>query len=311
MRKTTCAPIIDIADLPPDVLEDPNLEQKKCRYCGRTFSSPENMKRHVRNACKIVPNEKNGIAGMEQLYEHTIRRQEMRIAALEEQNLQMVALMPHTLTAGEVGIQQHGNGTINVDNRKMINSNNNIVINVFGKESMDHVTPVTIRKILEESLRNPLISQAVQSVVLKTAMLIYSDPEHPENLTCYLPNKKTNDVLVHTNRNGILGWEVLPTSLVLPPMAITSIDAIFDNQPFDDAEMFKLLMVDLRAREQELCTGSLLRPVLVRNKDLLRQINIQRYDAPQDEAEQDEAEQGNSPQNDTLQDFTGVKNTND
>ena len=223
----------------------------------------------------------------------------MRIAELEEQNIQMLGKLQHTITGGELGIQQHGNGTINVYNKQVIN--NNIIINVFGKESMDHVTPAKIREILEESIQTPLTTQSLQNAVLKTAMLIYSDPDHPENLTCYLPNKKTNDVLIHTNRNGVLGWEVLPASLVLPPMAITSIDAIFDHQPFDDAEMFKLLMVELRAREQEFCTGGLLRPVLVRNKELLRQINIQLH---QEEAVQEEAVQEEAGQEETLQEET-------
>ena len=51
------------------------------------------MRRHVRTTCKIAPNEKNGDEGMNILYEHTIRRQEARIATLERQNEDMLSMM--------------------------------------------------------------------------------------------------------------------------------------------------------------------------------------------------------------------------
>jgi hypothetical protein len=290
-RKTPCTPIIEKVDLPPGVREDPDLEQKKCRFCGRVFATIASMRRHVRKACKIAPNKKNGDAGMDRLYEHTIRRQEVEIAKMRKQMAEMTALMHQLVVntggaqaagevaiqqtggaqaaiqqtggaqaAGEVAIQQTGDGTVAVDNKKV-----NINISVFGRESLDHVTADRIRGILEESLRTPMLPQAVQGAVLKTAMLVYSDPDHPENLTCYLPNKKMNDALVHTEE----GWEVQPIPLVLPPMAQTSIDALFDRQPFEDAATFEPLMAELRASEQEFSTGGLLRPILVRNKDLL------------------------------------------
>jgi hypothetical protein len=53
-----------------------------------------------------------------------------------------------------------------------------------------------------------------------SAVLVYSDPE---NLTAYLPNKRTN------------GWEVQPASLVLPPMAQKNVNTLFDRQPYEDA----------------------------------------------------------------------------
>ena len=54
-RKTPCTPILEKEDLPEAVLEDPDLDQKKCRFCGRVFSSYTAMRRHVRNNCRIAP----------------------------------------------------------------------------------------------------------------------------------------------------------------------------------------------------------------------------------------------------------------
>jgi hypothetical protein len=53
-------------------------------------------------------------------------------------------------------------------------------------------------------------------------------------------------------------------------MARKSVDALFDRQPFEDAGTFEPLMAELRDNEERYVSGqSALRPVLVRNKDLL------------------------------------------
>ena len=269
-RKTPCAPFVEEAGLAPGQQEDPETSARRCRFCGRVFASVASMRRHVRKACQIAPNEKNGDAGMDRLYEHTIRRQAAEISDMRRQMSEMAALVQRLVVstggahaAGGVAVAGKDN-TVVVDSRKV-----SINISVFGRESLDHVTADKIREILKESLQTPTLSSAAQGAVLKTAMLVYSDPEHPENLTCYLPNKKTNDALVHMTRNGTSGWEVQPVPLVLPPMAQKSIDALFDRQPFEDAATFEPLLAELRASEKEYASGGLLRPILVRNKDLL------------------------------------------
>ena len=271
-RKTPCAPILEKEDLPEEALEDPALDQKKCRFCGRVFSSYTSMRRHVREACRIAPNEKNGDEGMEKLYEHTLRKQQTEIAELktlvEQQSVLLQQLVAQNggntgAQAGEVAVQGDQNV---VDNRK-------VVINVFGREGVGHVTAERVRAILDECLRVPALPVAANTAVLQTAMLVYSDPERPENLTCYLPNKKTNDALVHMSReDGTTGWEVQPTTLILPPMAHKSVDALFDHQPFEDAEEYAPLMRELANNEARYTAGTELRPVLVRNKELLARV---------------------------------------
>lgn len=142
------------------------------------------------------------------------------------------------------------------------------IINVFKHENLEVVTPEHIKGILDEALRSSSVSGAAQIAVLKTAMLVFSDPNHPENLTCYLPNKKTNDAMVWSKT----GWEVQPTSLVLPPMAQISLDEIFKKQPYDDSDKLReygLVLKELASNEGAYALGAELRPILVRNKDLL------------------------------------------
>jgi len=157
-------------------------------------------------------------------------------------------------------------------NRNQVDNRNQIIINVFGKEDLDHVTSTQIRAILDLSLKSvpgAALPTAASTAVIKTAMMVYSDPQHPENLTCYLPNKKTQEALVHVARGGTTTWEVQPAQLVLPPMAERSINTLFDLQPFEDATEYGPLMKELAANEKRYAAGTELRPILIRNKDLL------------------------------------------
>ena len=224
------------------------------------------MRRHIRKNCKIAPTEKNGDIGMEKLYEHTLQ---MQIDDLKAQNTRMEAMMGQLLarsdgtsgssaSSGEVAVAQGDHCTALVDNKK-------ITINVFGKEGVDHITPERVKALLDESMQAPAIPVAADTAVLETAMLVYSDPEHPENLTCYMPNKKFEGVLVHSAG----GWTVKPADLVLPPMAQKSIDLLFRKQPPE--REYAPLLKELQKNEARFAAGRSLRPLLERNKGLLGQ----------------------------------------
>ena len=215
---------------------------------------------------------------METLFRHTVRRtQQAQIDDLRRQNVEMLAVVTQLVAekhehppthpaqnAGEVAVQIPGDhNQVAVDNSKKI------TINVFGQEGVGHSTTGRIKAILDESLKIAALPEAARSAVMQTAQLIFSDPAHPENLTCFLipsrNNKKTDDALVH----GASGWEVQPVSQVLPPMAKRSVDMLFDQQPYEDAEVYGGLMKELAATEAKNAGSADLRPLLVRNKAAL------------------------------------------
>ena len=268
-RKTPCAPILEREDLPGAALEDPDLEKKKCRFCGRVFSSYTAMRRHVRESCKIAPNDKNGDAGMERLYEYTARRQQAQIEALQSLVREQSAQIGQLLAAR--GAPAAGGPVVSArgDGNRILQDNRRVTINVHGQESVAHLTEAKVKTLLDDALRMPELPQAASQAVLKAAMLVYSDPEHPENLTAYLPNKKGDKALVHVARGGTSGWEVQPTTLVLPPMARKSVDALFTKQPYEDAADYSPLLKELAENETRYTAGGELRPILVRNKALL------------------------------------------
>ena len=274
-RKTPCALIVANEDLPLTEQDKPH----GCKFCGRRFSTVSGVSHHIRKNCKIARSKE----GMEKLYEHTLRTQQERIAQLESElartstSTQLTPLAkkssdvclaePRVPRVPAAHMQITGNQNIlqsgRVYNAPVIN------INLFGQEKHTHIDRRIIKCLMDTTLTEVGGASGSRSsalaVLLKTATLIYSDPEHPENLTCYLPNKKHEDVMVHSSD----GWEIQPLQMVLPPMATRGLDVLFENQPFEDAEKYGDLMVALRDNEEAFKNNKEMRTILVRNKALL------------------------------------------
>jgi hypothetical protein len=254
-RKTPCAPILDPEDIP-----DEKKDKPKCRFCGRAFSTQTNVRQHMKKTCKIAP--RNGdTSGMDKLYDHVLKRQEEKMQKMMEE---MAALKTEVATLKAADGIISGASAIVVADRKepkstavadradvkntpviniknalidqstgksirVTNKQTNVTLNIFGGESTAHITSVDVLSLLRAL--GPLgedLCKPSERLILSMAMLIYSDERHPENITCYLPNKKGKDALIH----GETGWEVMPVSLTLSPMASKSVDELFKKQPW-------------------------------------------------------------------------------
>jgi hypothetical protein len=172
-RKTPCAIIVESADLSAEERQKPH----PCKFCGRRFMSEQGMWRHVRKNCKVARTSE----GMEHLYKHTLQRQ------LDEQRAQiaeMAAMMHHMqlhIPPVDSSSQPMHQTARTINNAGVMLQLN---VNVFGNEDMTHIGRQEIKALLDDVLRatqDP--DQGANSAFLKTAMLIYSDPAHPENLT--------------------------------------------------------------------------------------------------------------------------------
>ena len=293
-RKTPCVAILDPEDLPEDKRDSPN----KCKFCGRAFSRPDNLVRHLKKACKIIPREDNP-NGMDKLYEHTLQKQETRIKAMEalekqhKEEIDALKAQMAALTATHSGValevvpamQQMNNIAVqNVDNSvgKTI-VNNSVTINVFGQEKLDRITKPQVIDLLRSL--GPVgenVKAIAEKAIIQAAMLIFSDPARPENITCYLPNKKGDNALIH----GETGWEVQPVGLVISPMAAQSIEMLFKHQPAPDQHTpekdVKWMMEEcgnimryIQQHEGDMTNEpprGEMRGILIRNKDLLQQV---------------------------------------
>jgi len=293
LRKTPCDPILDT---PEDATQ---VKPHMCRYCGRGYSSTQAMHRHMRKSCKIAGSEE----GMEKLVEHTLRKQlaaqeakmEDILAQNKEQSKQMteMAAMMKQMMSGQMvpapapavqeEKQEKQEQGVGVNNGVVIQNQTkqDITFNIFGAENLEHVTRASIAEIMA-SLKQFSAGDAAIQALLQTAMLIFSDKEHPENITCYMPNKKRKEAMIYS----ALGWEIKPSSLVLPPMMQKSVDVLFDKQPIEgvgdtplgtDMDACGQILKELERVEKDpqrvkqmAGNEGELKAVLVRNKDQLQ-----------------------------------------
>lgn len=165
--------------------------------------------------------------------------------------------------------------------------------NRFGQEKVDHINrgsmydmfvKVVPRALPPATADDPMmLNHLCSQLVTRAAMLIYSDPDHPENITCYLP-KMTGS---HAMTYGEFGWTLQPVSIVVTPMMRRSVDLLFEQQPVageegcpeagfsqDRKAAFKKLLEFIVENEEQLAmhADTTMRPVLVGNADLLRRV---------------------------------------
>jgi hypothetical protein len=290
-RKTPCALILDLEDLPdvypPETLEDPDVLLKRCKFCGRIFSSYQAMRRHVRSGCHIAPNERNGTSGIEILYDHVVKRQQAEIDTLKVQNKSIITLMERMSAAEEDGevligeampgdaavrvtARAGGHNQVAVDNRRNVQ---NITLNFFGQEQTDYLTGDDIREALDtavglgiENMPPTERARVAGAVMTRVAGKIFSDIEHPENITMFVPNKRDKCAIVHRQR----GWELRDSSEVIPGMVTKSFDTIFDNQPLE--EKYAPVLRALIDNEKQFQHGNELRTLMVRNKGYIQKM---------------------------------------
>jgi len=147
-------------------------------------------------------------------------------------------------------------------------------VNLFGRESLEHVTSKHIKAILDDGLRvvngrrppgydaptwaaigaeNQAAMCTMESarvVAVKTAQLIYNDPDHPENLTWYTLDRLGRH-MTHTER----GWEIFPiigtTQKISDVIHHTIIGLLNTKQPTDDMDKYAHIMACMNLQSHE------------------------------------------------------------
>ncbi|MDE2097459.1 MAG: hypothetical protein KGL39_09460 [Patescibacteria group bacterium] len=113
-----------------------------------------------------------------------------------------------------------------------------IAMNVFGEEDTDHITAADIARVVRaacggaprgELSADRLRAAGTMAVVL-AAERIFGDADHPENITCFLPNKSDKLVMQHTAG----GWQFSDLQRVTVPMAVAAIALLVAKQPMHD-----------------------------------------------------------------------------
>lgn len=244
------------------------MKPYSCKYCDHRFTSPQGVSQHIRKYCKVANNPEE----LRHLYERTLKQQTQIANHAAELEIRLEERATRQIIPSQQVQRVQGNSYGATFNTGPVT--NNLIINSFGHEDRSHISKEKVKALLDETLSiqsDP--SSAALTALFKMASLIYSDPGHPENLTCYIPNKKHANVMVHRET----GWQVEPLNLVLPPMVSESISELFAKQPFENADKYGDLMVALRdneiAYQTVKATGKGMKTILVRNKSLLEEIS--------------------------------------
>lgn len=271
-RKTTC---VAAAKSSPAAVHT-------CDRCGSTYQSASNLRRHMRSrhsapeaatelamappgpglSSDILAYLKDPMvrAALQLLLTANIGTESQPTAAAAEASAPAVAdAAPSQLAATDRGVIQ-----------QVAVNNGTVVLNIFGQENTDHITRDDIRSLLTEVMT---AANRDIAAVVRMAMMIYSDPTKPENITCYMPNRREASAMVY----GTEGWEMRPVSMVMPPMINRSLDVLFAKQPLaGKIEPFVPILRDLMAGEESgelasrlLGAGSELRVLLSRNKTFI------------------------------------------
>ena len=145
---------------------NPNESKKYiCKFCVQVYSTNSNLHKHMKKCPSIEKYDKNDA---DKILNY--------IKILDKERKQLTKKIEELLIKGTV--------TNNTNNNIM--NQQNIIINNYGKENLDYITP----DYLTELLKKPF--GAIQSL-LKT---LHFNEEHPENNNIKIPNKK--EKYVHT-----------------------------------------------------------------------------------------------------------------
>lgn len=244
-RKTRCAP--KSTDQGDSIV---------CADCNQTFSTPRAAKIHLTRFC-------NGFQTDQRFQSLLAKVTEMdqQIKRLEEDNEKLKKDNEQLIEHNKQLTKQLALPTTPTT-QYIINNIHTTQINVFGSESISHVTISHIKRILDNAIKFPSLEAQADNAVINTAMLVYSDEEHVENITCYMTNKRADTACVRTET----GWDVMPVDSISGPMITKSYDVIFEYQPHSTeyGDILRYLIDNENIRN--------LRPVLSRNKTILKRI---------------------------------------
>ena len=167
-------------DTPPKYFSMEAFKNHECEYCGRSFSRPDNLRRHQESRCvdkkKITED-----SFFRELYEKEVKENRL---SKEEHRRQLELVLEKV-------------GTTNITNTNcnntQTNNQTNVQLNNFGQENLDMLTDKYMRKMIIYPY----------SAIPKMIKKIHFNDKFPENQNIRMLNKKDNKLQIRTNNK----WE--------------------------------------------------------------------------------------------------------
>lgn len=208
----------------------PKLEETKlslkCKTCGQTFTTRSAHSRHINHRCKA--------AGKDEELPSEVSLLRAELAAIKVQLGQIAPVAstngrPSAFGAVSAAVLHHTDNSSHTDNSVRADTLN-VQMNVhlpstevrnFGEEDTTHLKKALGR--LLDSLPKGTLGEAVVAGVIRS---IWNDPEHPQNMTIHIPNKRDNVPHVKTP----FGWQPRSEAEVYPRILGRACTELQDNQ---------------------------------------------------------------------------------
>ena len=174
-------------------LLDHNLKSKTCEYCGKTYSNNSNLLRHKKSYCKEIAKQKD---------DYDKKVQELEEKYEKEKNEMQIKIECLTKLVGE------SRTTIN-------NTNQFVIINSYGNENLEYITSDYLTGLLKVPFGS----------IPRLVKQIYTNPNHPENHTVSIPNKKQPYVKIKVGD----GWEYRDRDKIFEEMVGKGYNIIDDH----------------------------------------------------------------------------------
>ena len=175
----------------------------KCPHCNRLFSSKQSRWRHEKKRCKIKKNLDKEI---------------------ELFNFKKTQKLSEEITKLEQKI-------ININQTNYIeNQHNNIIINNYGNENIEYITPGDIKKFIQ---------QGPYASIPKLLKLTHFNDEHPENHNLAITNVKSK--YAHVRKNDI--WQIKLLNEILEDLIVNKfsvIDEYYKDEIKEDLPKYKV-----------------------------------------------------------------------
>ena len=175
-------------NIPSDTISENMFE---CDFCNATFKHIQSKYRHQNNNCKVKKSQIAIIEEMksqmkEQEVRHSEQMREQEVRHSEEIREFRKELMKIT----EIALSKPSGGNRNCNNT----TNNNIIINAYGKEDISFLKDKDFLEMLNSS------GTSVQTLVKK----IHFNEEHPENKNVKITNRKQPYAKVYNGDKWLL-----------------------------------------------------------------------------------------------------------
>jgi hypothetical protein len=181
------------------------IEKIYCEYCGKQYTRKDNLKRHLDNGCKTKK---------EKIAEEEKKSEEIQI--LKDQINKLI----------EKGGANNSYNTNNTNNTN--NIQNNIKLNIFGKEDLSMLTD----DIKRELIKGPF------KMMPKLMEMIYFNKKYPENHTVKMINKNKQIMKIHEKDGWKLADKAEMVDYILEDKNY-AVDSYYDGNEDDFSQFIK------------------------------------------------------------------------